>query len=320
MTGTMDTHTRAARLVAHGEPLSVEKIPLSEPGPGEVVVELAFSTVNPVDRYQALGRVAPDAKIPRTLGGEASGTVGGRRVLIRGHGLGTGRDGLWADSAVVPEAALIDVPDGVELRDAAAIGVAGVTAWRCVSEIAQVRATDRVLVLGASGGVGAMIVSLARSRGARVAGQTTDPAKVDAIRAAGATEVMVGDAVALGGPATLFGPTVVFDALGGDYFGTAVGAAAPEACIVTFGTSAGESGVVPLQALYRKGISVRGYAGLLAREEDLAAAARRALAALAEGELRVPVGEVFPLGQVNSALSSLAERRGAGKIVLDLGQ
>jgi len=320
MSGTTETHTRAARLVGHGEPLSVETSPLPEPGPGEVVVELAFSTVNPVDRYQALGKVAPDAKIPRTLGGEASGTVGGRRVLVRGHGLGIGRDGLWADTAVVPEAALIDVPEGVGLCAAAAIGVAGVTAWRCVTEIARVRATDRVLVLGASGGVGAMIVSLARSRGAQVAGQTTDPAKADSIRAAGAAEVIVGDAAALGGPATLFSPTVVFDALGGDYFGASVGAAAPEARIVTFGTSAGESGVVPLQALYRKGISVRGYAGLLAGEEELAVAARRALAALAEGKLRVPVGEVFPLEQVNMALSSLAARRTAGKILLDLGR
>lgn len=76
------------------------------------------------------GRVAPGAPVPRTLGTEGAGTVDGRPVLARGHGIGTARDGLWATAAVVPYAALIDVPDGVALEQAAAMGVAGVTAWR----------------------------------------------------------------------------------------------------------------------------------------------------------------------------------------------
>ena len=69
-------------------------------------------------------------------------------------------------------AALIDVPDGVELRAAAAMGVAGVTAWRVVTELAQVKPDDTALVLGASGGVGSTIVSVAHAAGATVIGQT----------------------------------------------------------------------------------------------------------------------------------------------------
>ena len=168
---------KAARLVEHGKALLVETVELVDPAPGELTVSLAYGGVNPIDRYGALGRVAQDGPVPRTLGTEASGTVDGRKVLVRGHGLGTRRDGLWASHAVVPENALIDIPDGVEMPAAAAMGVAGVTAWRTVTEKAGVRPDDRVLVLGASGGVGSVIVSIAHALGATVWGHTGNEKK-----------------------------------------------------------------------------------------------------------------------------------------------
>ena len=113
----------AARLVEHGKPVQVEVVDVLEPGEGEVIVDLAFAGVNPVDRYGALGRVA-DGPVPRTLGTEASGWVNGHAVLVGGHRLGTRRDGLWATRAVVPEESLIDIPQGVRLEHAAAMGVA----------------------------------------------------------------------------------------------------------------------------------------------------------------------------------------------------
>src|SRR5437588_7909236 len=112
---------RAARLHAYGEPLKVDAVELPEPGEGEVLVELKFAGVNPIDSYVARGWVAPDAPLPRTLGGEGAGTVDGRDVLVSGEGLGAGRDGVWAEAAVVPEACVVPLPDGVELRDAAAM-------------------------------------------------------------------------------------------------------------------------------------------------------------------------------------------------------
>src|SRR5579862_2550554 len=96
-----DSHgkARAARLVEHGKPLRIEEVDLAHPGPDEVVVELAYAGVNPVDLYSALGQVARDAPVPRTLGREASGEVDGRAVVVFGHGLGMTRDGLWATRA-----------------------------------------------------------------------------------------------------------------------------------------------------------------------------------------------------------------------------
>src|SRR3954451_12749914 len=116
---------KAARLHGHDIPLVVEEVGLPSPGDGEVRVELAFAGVNPVDSYIARGRVASDGPMPRTVGGEASGLVDGRPVLVTGAGLGSTRDGVWAGAANVPESAVVPLPDGVDLEVAAAVGVAG---------------------------------------------------------------------------------------------------------------------------------------------------------------------------------------------------
>jgi NADPH:quinone reductase len=149
---------RAARLIAHGEPLRVEEVTLPEPRDGDVRVRLRYGGVNPIDRYGALGRVGPDMPLPRTMGAEAAGELDDRPVLVAGEGLGGARDGVWAQAAVVPPEAVTYVPAGVAPEQAAAMGIAGLTALKCVRDLAGLSAEDRVVVLGASGGVGSMIV------------------------------------------------------------------------------------------------------------------------------------------------------------------
>jgi NADPH:quinone reductase len=312
------TRTTAARLVGHGQPLRVEEVDLAETGPGEVVVALAYAGVNPVDRYGALGGVSTDGPVPRTLGTEGTGRVRGRAVLIRGYGLGTSRDGLWAGAAVVPEVALTDVPDGVDLSEAAAMGVAGLTAWRVVTEIGQVEAKDRVLVLGSNGGVGSIAVSVAHRLGATVWGQTIDANNTEWLAQRGADHVVVGGAEELARATADFAPTVVVDPLGGAFTGASIEALAPHGRLVIFGTSAGPTGELPLRSLYRKGLTVLGYGGLIEPDQVLAKALKEALQALADGRLEVPVEVVLPLAEVNDALSRLASRGARGKLVLDV--
>jgi NADPH2:quinone reductase len=308
----------AARLRRHGEPLAIERLELPSPRPGEVLVELRYAGVNPVDRYLAEGRVAPDGPLPRTLGSEASGTANGRAVLVAGAGLGTARDGVWASAAVVPEQAVVELPAGVEQRAAAAMGVAGLTAYKCVRELARVGPADRVLVLGAAGGVGSMIVSLARALGAHVAGQTSKERKAGLIREQGAERVLVGDAASLADALGELEPTVVFDPLGGPFLAPVVQALAPRGRIVSFGTSAGAEARFNLQTLYRKGASLLGYGGLGLRPDERRAGLQATLEALARGELRVRIDSVLPLAGVNEALARLERREVQGKLLLDL--
>jgi NADPH2:quinone reductase len=311
------TVARAARLAAHGEPLRLEEVVLPDPAPDEVVVTLAYAGVNPVDRYIAEGRVAPDGPLPRTIGTEAAGRVGGRAVVVRGHGLGTTRDGLWASAAVVPETSVIDVPDGVDLRVAAAAGVAGVTAWRTVTELARVTAEDRVLVLGASGGVGSIVTTLTSRLGARTWGQTGREENREWIRGLGAEDAVACDASTLVDAVAGLAPTVVFDPLGGGYTGAAVEALASRGRLVLFGTSAGPTGELPLQRLYRNGLTVFGYGGLTEPEERITAGIVATLAALRDGQLQIPIDRVLPLVDANEAFDLLARRSVRGKLVLD---
>lgn len=307
----------AARLVEHGQPVQIAQVELSDPGEGETILRVAYAGVNPVDMYAAMGRVAPGGPLPRTLGGEASGTVDGRRVMVRGHGLGATRDGVWAQAAIVPEAALVDVPDGVELPEAAAMGVAGVTAWRTVTELAKVSADDTVVVFGATGGVGHIIVSVAHALGATVIGQTGNPGNRDWIVSRGADHVVVSEADGLAQQLSRFRPTVVFDPLGDGFTGQAVEALEPRGRLVLFGASAGPEGQVPLRSLYRKGLFVRGYAGLIEPDEVMTAGARAALDALARGLLSVAIDSILLLGQVNEAFERIEKRSVRGKLVLD---
>jgi NADPH2:quinone reductase len=310
--------TTAARLVEHGRPLEVTEVDLPAPSADEVEIEMAYGGVNPVDRYRALGKVDAGSPVPRTLGAEGAGWVDGEPFVVFGHGVGATRDGIWATRAVVPRSALIKVPDGVELRHAAVMGVAGVTAWRTVTDLGRVTPDDRVLVLGASGGVGSTIVSLVHRLGATVWGQSSDPGNVEWLRAQGADKVVVGDADDLVERVSELQPSVVFDPLGGGFTGAAIEALAPRGRLVIFGTSAGPTGTIPLQTLYRSALRILGYGGLRDPDNVHRAGLLEALRALAEHRLSVVVGRTLPLSQVNEALELIAERAVRGKIALDL--
>ncbi|HET9105540.1 MAG TPA: zinc-binding alcohol dehydrogenase family protein [Solirubrobacteraceae bacterium] len=312
------TPVHAARLHEHGAPLVVEEVQLTDPGPDEVRVRLQFAGVNPIDRYIALGRVAPDAPLPRTLGGEAAGTLDRAPVLVAGEGLGSARDGLWATEANVPRPAVVPIPDGIAPRAAAAMGIAGLTACQCVRELARIGPQDRVLVLGASGGVGSMIVSLARAAGATVWGQTGSGAKAAQIRELGAAEVLVGGPQALGQRLADWQPTVALDPLGGEFVAPVIAALAPRGRLVSYGVSAGAEVTFDMQQLYRKMITVFGYGGMQLTREERRPGLEAALTALGAGELEVRVDSVLPLTDVNEAFARLTERRVQGKLLLGL--
>jgi NADPH2:quinone reductase len=309
---------RAARLVGHGKPLEVQEIELPKPRDGEVLVELSYAGVNPVDRYNALGKVALDGPVPRTLGGEAAGHVDGRPVVVSGQGLGAARDGVFAEAIVVPESMVIDVPDGVALRDAAAVGVAGLTAWQIV-EIGEIGPGDRVLVLGGSGGVGLPAISYAVSKGADVWGQTSNESKAASIAAMGASNaVIAADGAALADAVRDFKPTAVLDSLGGDFTSSVLTVMAARGRLVLFGASSGSTATIELLPLYRNRLRILTYGGLIATLDERRDGLAHALQAAAEGKLRLSIGAELGLDAVNDALDLIADRSVTGKILLKL--
>jgi NADPH2:quinone reductase len=309
---------RAVRLHAFQEPLRVDDVP--DPGPveGEVAFEPALIGVNPLDVWLTEGTVAGGRqRLPFVPGSEAAGSVDGRRVLVRGSGLGTVRDGLYRERAAVPLEAVLDLPEGVDFDQAAGLGVAGDTAWRLVHELGQVTGADRVLVLGASGGVGSLVVQLAATTGAEVWGQTTDPEKASFVRELGAANVVVTDQAGLAESAATLEPTVAVDPLADGYTAALVPAMAPHGRILLYGASSGP--VVErfdLRLLYRKAVAILTYSGTIESAERLREGMLRALEAVARGELRVPIDRVLPLEQAQEAHDRIRARKVRGKQLL----
>jgi NADPH2:quinone reductase len=309
---------RAARLVEHGKPLEVQDVELPKPREGEVLVELSYAGVNPVDRYNALGRVALDGPMPRTLGGEASGHLDGVPVVVAGEGLGSTRDGVFAEAVVVPAGMVVEIPRGVSLRDAGAMSVVGLTAYQIV-ELAEVGANDRVLVLAGSGSVGLSAISYAVSKGADVWGQTSNESKVAAMTAMGAnTAIIAADGAAVADAVGEFKPTVVLDSLGGRFTASSLTVMAQRGRLVLFGASSAPTAEIDLLSLYRNRRRILTYGGLIATIEERRHGLAQALQAVAEGRLRLSIGVEFDLASVNDAFALLAGRSVAGKILLKL--
>jgi NADPH2:quinone reductase len=313
--------TTAARLSSHSEPVRIVDVELPDPGPDEALVLLAFAAVNPIDTYIARGLVAPDAPLPRTLGSEAAGTLHGAPVHVSHGSLGRSRDGVWATAAVVPVTAIFPLPQNVPLETAASVGVAGITAWGVVVDKAGIGPEDRVLVLGAGGGVGLPIVSLAAGLGAEVRGQVRTAGKADAVRAVGAADVVVTDAAGLRDSLAGWTPTVVIDPLGAGFAVEGIRLLEPRGRYVCYGTSAGAEVTLDLQKdLYRRGIDVLGYGGATLPESERIAVTRNVLTALGDGRMQIPVGSVLPLSEIQAAFELLGRHAVTGKLLLDLSR
>jgi NADPH2:quinone reductase len=198
------------------------------------------------------------------------------------------------------------------------MGIAGLTAWNVVHELGAVTGEDRVLVLGASGGVGSMIVSLARSVGATVWGQTGSEDKASMVGESGAERVFITGAEDLSDVLQGVEPTIAFDPLGDGFVQPVLEALAPGGRIVSFGTSAGPEVQMNMQTLYRKGIKLRGYGGMLVGREERRCGLDAALGALRDGDLKVVIDDVLPLEQTGEAFDRLAQRQVRGKLLLAL--
>jgi NADPH2:quinone reductase len=183
--------------------------------------------------------------------------------------------------------------------------------------VAAVQPDDRVLVLGASGGVGTLVIQLALAAGATVWGQTSNDAKAGFLEEVGAAHAVVAGAAELPDRVAELKPTVVIDSLGDGFTGAAVAALQPFGRIALYGASAGPvAESFDLRQLYRKSIQLRTYSGTIEPEDNLRAAVSECLGAVARGELRVFVDEILPLANAAEAHRRIRAREVRGKLLL----
>lgn len=188
--GTM----RAARIHKYGDAsvISLDEVPVPVPGPGEVLIKVAATSFNPSEVGLRMGLLQDvlDVTLPHTLGWDVAGTVvTGAGDLAPGDRVIGLIDGAAAEYAVAKASVLARAPQQTPLADAAAVPVAGLTAWQAIFEHARIGRGSRVLINGAGGGVGLFAVQLAKHAGAHVVA-TASPRSADAVQALGADEIV----------------------------------------------------------------------------------------------------------------------------------
>lgn len=319
---------RAVRVHAHGgrEAMRVERVPVPRPTAGMALVRLERAGVNFIDIYKRAGLYKPP--LPLTLGDEGAGTVvavGDRVEEVRpGDRVAWAvASGAYAEYALVPAAKLVPLPDGVSAAQGAAVMLQGMTAHYLATSTFPLKHGHRCLVHAAAGGVGLLLVQIAKRLGAWVVGTAGSDEKAALARAAGADEVIVytrDDFVAEVRRLTHGeGVHVVYDSVGKSTFLAGLDLIVPRGMMVLFGQSSGPVAPLDPQVLNAKGslFLTRPTLGhYVATREELLWRAGALFGWLAAGELDVHVGAEFPLADVAAAHEALEGRRTTGKVLL----
>lgn len=317
---------KAIRIHAPGGPevLALEDVPLPEPGPGQARVRLHAIGVNFIDVYHRTGLYK--VPTPFSPGSEGAGVVSaaGPDVSLRvGDRVAwAGVLGSYAEEAVVPAEKLVPVPAGLEWEDAAAAPLQGMTAHYLATDTHRLKAGQTALVHAAAGGVGLLLVQVAKMKGARVLGTVSTPEKAELAREAGADETILytqedfQEAVQrlTGGR----GVDVVYDSVGRTTFDRSLESLALRGTLALYGQS---SGVVPPVDPAR--LAVKG--AFLTRptlwhytatREELLARAGDVFSWIANGLLKLRVHRTYPLADAAEAHRLLESRQSVGKLLL----
>ncbi|MGC4878679.1 zinc-binding dehydrogenase [Micromonospora sp. DT43] len=286
----------------------VAEVPDPVPGPGQVLVEVRHAAVNAgevrhVDAWPVGSVLGHDAAGHVLRGPEdGSGPRAGDRVLAFGPG-------AWAQRAVFEVDSVAVVPPAVDLAEVAALPMVGLTALRTLRASGPLRGR-RVLVTGASGGVGRVAVQLGRHAGAYVLAAVGSAARGEGLAALGADEVIVG---LDGGVAPV---DVVLETVGGAQLVTAWGLLAPGGVLHSIGWASGAPAVFPVNSTFAPGAArtLRSFGDTSAPAADLALL----VDLVARGVLRAPIGWRGSWQRLGEAVGALRERRVPGKILLDL--
>ncbi|MGA3037876.1 MAG: zinc-binding dehydrogenase [Vulcanimicrobiaceae bacterium] len=332
---------KAVRLNELGGPekLHVEDIPKPKPAVGEILVNIKRAAFNRRDVFITQG-LYPGIELPKTLGSDGMGSVAelgegvsgpkiGTRVVIdptmnwgndervwerNGGVLGMPREGTFAEFVSVPAANVHPAPEHLSDDEAAAVPLAGVTAYRACFSRGELTKDDVVLITGVGGGVQSFVLLYANSVGAKTIVTSGNDEKLARAKAMGAdvcinyktSENWSKDARDAAGGG---GPSLIVDSVGGETLGKAVDIARPAARVVIYGGTNGDAKIRPF-SIFWKQLDIRGTS--MGSPEDF----RHMLRLFNKHKLRPAVDRVFQMSEAPKAAERLAAHDQFGKVVL----
>jgi NADPH2:quinone reductase len=319
---------RAIRIHGYGGPeiLSYDDVPTPEPGPGQARVKLAAVGVNFIDTYHRKGLYP--GQLPLTLGQEGAGAVdavgeGVTELQVGDRVVYAGLQGAYAQYAVVPAARLVPIPEGVSFEQAAAAMLQGLTAHYLAFSTYPLKPGDTALIHAAAGGVGRLLVQVAKRCRARVIGTASTAEKIALARSGGADEVIAYTEEDFEAATKRLtngkGVDVVYDSVGKTTFDQSLNCLRPRGYMVLYGQSSGPVPPLDPQILNAKGslFLTRPTLGhYVATREELLQRTNDLFGWIAAGELDVQIDKTFSLAQAADAHRYLEDRQTKGKVLL----
>ena len=320
---------KAIRIDRTGGPevLQYVDVPVPAPGPGQVLVRHRTSGINFIDVYVRTGLYK--YPLPCIVGREGAGVVeavgegvtsvaAGQRVAYTQP-----TDGGYAEANVVAANLLVPVPDGIDDRTACALMLQGVTAHYLATDTFALKPGHVALIHAAAGGVGALLVQLAKARGARVIATVGTDEKAALARDAGADDVIVYAQTDFAEAATALvgkkGVDVAYDSVGKDTWERSMSLLRPRGMLVIFGNASGPVPPVEPQRLAAGGslYFTRPTLGDYMRTpEELLGRTSELFALVQNGKLHVRIGAEYPLADAAQAHRDLEARKTVGKLLL----
>jgi len=339
---------RAVQLVTHGNPggFQVTDLPKPVPAPDEVLEQVKACGLNRLDLWAEEGGLPIKLQLPRILGCEIAGVLvelgddvdqwrlgqkvaiqsnlfcglceyclkGDESICLNGSLLGIDRDGGFAEYVTVPARALVQIPTNLDFTASAALTLAGSTAMHMLTNRAEVRSSEWVLVIAGASGVGTYAIQIAKQLGAQVISTGSSEAKRNFAQTLGADFVI--DSNQENWPAQVReitkkrGVDLVVEHVGGQIFEKSFQCLARGGLIVTCGATAGRNVEINLWPLFVKQQCVIGSYGR--NRVDIEATLDWA----AVGKIKPVIHQTFPLERTAEALASLRSRSVLGKIVI----
>jgi NADPH2:quinone reductase len=322
---------KAVRIAEHGGPevLRWGEAVKPQPREGEILVRVRASAINARDSLVRSGKYSPAKALPLIMGEEAAGTIEtdttqfrlGEPVIVHDAGMGSLRDGAWAEYVAVPMQSVRPMPRELTFEQAAGLASAGVTALGAL-RVLKVKSGQSLLVLGATGGVGSAAVQVAKAEGIIVIAEVSTPAKAERLKDLGADHIVTlsdgpleQQVRALTGGR---GVDAVLDPIGGDVTGRAVAALAEFGRLAHLGSAAGEVLSIRSSDLIRNAVKIIGFNRFKVSPDGYAQDLHEVVQLAARGRYRTALDRTFPIEQIAEATRHFEEGRGVGKVVLTM--
>jgi NADPH2:quinone reductase len=319
---------KAVQVKQPGGPEAMElvDVPVPEPKPNEAIVKLAASGVNFIDVYHREGRYK--VPLPFILGQEGAGTVTAVGSDVKSPKKGdrvawTGLMGGYAEYAAVPADRLVPVPTGVTEQQAAAAMLQGMTAHYLSHDTYPLKRGETALIHAAAGGVGLLLVQMARQIGARILATVSTEEKAKLAREAGADEIIFYTKTDFEAETKRLtdgkGVHVVYDSVGKTTFEKGLNVLRPRGMMVLFG---GSSGAVPPFdpiVLTQKGslfLTRPSLGNYIATREELVARSSAIFGMMASGKLKLRIEHTYALAEAQQSHRDLEGRKTTGKLLL----